>query len=437
MKLTNFFRLDRRGAVAVWVAVAAPALMMTGGLGLEASAWAVAKARAVVAADAAANAGAVVYGTTTNAQTATTAAVNIAEVNGITGSASRTYTSASKTLTDGNAVAVVGPGVTSATRTAVTATVSIVVPNSFSALFNSNSAGQTITASSVAEVWSSAGSGSTGACILALDTAAQYAIKADNMGVLTASNCSIWANSNNASAMYLNSGTISGTTVGAVGGITKSNSGSNTFAPWPASAFSSAQTDPYAAMVMPTPASTTCHAAPITSWQSSTRQQTPGYYCGNTTFGGNGVADQFAPGIYYINNGSLTFNNATILPSPGVTFVMMGSSPGGISYTNYSNTITEMSAPLTGPTAGLLFWQACASSGTSPANTMAGGSSLSFSGGIYLPCGALNVSNNIRLNTASGTTMRVVAKTIYAAGSAQINAAAVSVPGAPQVALVQ
>jgi hypothetical protein len=33
--------------------------------------------------------------------------------------------------------------------------------------------------------------------------------------------------------------------------------------------------------------------------------------------------------------------------------------------------------------------------------------------------------------------MRVVAKTIYAAGSAQINAAAQAMPGAAQIALVQ
>lgn len=438
MFLTDFFRKDRRGAVALWVAVAAPPLMMSAGLGLEASAWAVAKVQATVAADAAANAGAMVYGSANNAQTAVNAAANIAELNGIAGSASRTYVSGTKTLTDGNASASVGPGVTNASHTAITVTVKKVVPNSFSALFGT-SGNQVISATSVAEVWTSAGSGSTGACILALSSNATYAVKADNMGVLTASNCSIWSNSSATVSMYLNSGTISGTTVGAVGGISKSNSGSNTFAPWPASPYSAAQSDPYASQVasITLPTTYACHATPSTAWAPSTRQQTPGVYCGNTTFGGNGVADQFAPGVYYILNGNLTFNNATINPSPGVSFVLLGSSPGAISYTNYSNTVTQMSAPSTGTTAGLLFYQACPSSGSAPANTMAGGSTLSLTGGIYMPCGALNVSNNIRLNTASGGTMRVVANTIYAAGSAQINSAAVSPPGAPQVALVQ
>lgn len=444
MRITKFFRRvstlrkDRRGSVAIWVAVAAPTLMMTAGLGLEASAWAVAKMQATVAADAAANAGALVYGSSSNAQTAANSAANVAEMNGIAGAASRSYVSGTQTLTDGNATAKVGPGVTSASRTAVTVTVKKVVPNSFSALFGTPGS-ETISATSVAEVWSSAGSASTGACILALAGSTTYAVKADNMGVLTASNCSIWANSNASVAVYLNSGTISAPTVGAVGGISKSNSGSNTFSPWPASPYSAAQTDPYAtqAASIALPASYTCHSAPITAWQSTTRQQTPGVYCGNTTFGGNGTADYFAPGIYYIVNGNLTFNNATIQPATGVSFVLLGSSPGAISYTNYSNTITQMSAPSSGTTAGILFYQGCSSTGTAPNNTMAGGSNLSLTGGIYMPCGALNVSNNIRLNAASGATMRVVAKTIYAAGSAQINTAAVTPAGAPQVALVQ
>jgi Flp pilus assembly protein TadG len=436
MKLTNFFRRDRRAAVALWVAIAAPPMMMTTGMGIEAGSWAVAKVRATIAADAASAAGARAYAASGSAATAAGVAANVAELNGIVGAANRTWSSTSKTMVDGHATVAIGAGITNASHTAITVTVTRVVPNSFSGLWHSG-ANQNITATSVAETWAGTGSSGSGACILALSTSASNAIKADNMGVLTAPGCSIWANSNAATAVYLNSGTISATTVGAVGGISKSNSGSNTFAPWPASPYGSAQTNPYAAMTLPSPGAYTCHSAPITSWQSSTRQQTPGVYCGNTTFGGNGVADQFAPGIYYILNGSLTFNNATLLPATGISFVLIGTNPGAISYTNYSNTVTQFSAPSTGPTANILFWQGCSSSGTAPDNTMAGGSTLALTGGIYMPCGALNVSNNIRLNAATGATMRVVAKTIYAAGSAQINAAAQAVAGAAQIALVK
>ncbi len=436
MKLTNFFRHDRRAAVALWVAISMPPLMMTTGLGYETGSWAVAKVRATIAADAAAAAGARAYAAGSNAATAAGVAANVAEANGISGTASRVWTSSSNTLANGNATVTLGAGVTSSTRTAITVTATRVVPNSFSSLWQ-GATEQRISATSVAEAWTGTGSAGSGACILALSPSASNAIKADNMGVLTAPGCSIWANSNAATAVYLNSGTISAATVGAVGGIAKSNSGSNTFAPWPASPYGTAQADPYASMTLPSPGAYTCHTAPNTGWAATTRQQTPGVYCGNTTFGGNGVADQFAPGIYYVMNGSLTFNNGTFLPATGVSFVLIGTNPGAFSYTNYSNTVTQLAAPSSGPTANILFWQGCTAGGTAPDNTMAGGSTLALTGGIYLPCGALNVSNNIRLNAASGATMRVVAKTIYAAGSAQINAAAQAMAGAAQIALVR
>ncbi|MBN8893079.1 MAG: hypothetical protein BGP12_11775 [Rhodospirillales bacterium 70-18] len=436
MKFGRQFGRNRRGSIALWVAVSAPALMMTTGLGLEVGTWAVTKTELTVAADAAASAGAIAYGKTASAQTAAGTAANVAELNGVAGAATRQWASSTQTLTDGSMTAKVGTGITNSSRTAVTVTVSRTLPASFSG-FLLDSSSRTITVSSVAEVWSGTATSGSGACVLALDGSATNAVKADNMGVITATGCSVYANSNASTAIYLNSGTIKGDTVGAVGGIAKSNSGSNTFSPWPASPYGSAQANPFAAMATPSPGTYSCHAAPVTSWQSTTRQQTPGVYCGNTTFGGNGVADNFAPGIYYVMNGNLTFNNATIQPATGVSFVLIGSNPGYINYTNYSNTVTQFTAPTTGPTAGIVFWQGCTTTGTAPANTMGGGSTLAISGSFYTPCGALNVANNIRLNAASGATMRVVAKTIYAAGSAQINAAAQAVASAAQVALVQ
>lgn len=436
MNITKIFRHDRRAVVALWVAVAAPAVMMTTGLGVEASSWALAKVQATVAAAAAAAAGARAYAANGNAATAAGVAANVAEANGISGTASRTWTNSSQTLANGNATVTVGHGVTNAGHTAVTVTVTRVVQNSFSSLWRAPSE-QRISATSVAETWPGTNAAGTGACILALSESASNAILADNLGVLTAPGCSIWANSNASTAVYLNSGTISAATVGAVGGISQSNSGSNTFAPWPGSPYSAAQTNPYAEMTLPSPGLYLCHFAPYTGWAPTARVQTPGVYCGNTTFGGNGVADQFLPGIYYVMNGNLTFNNATLLPATGVSFVLIGSNPGAISYTNYSNTVTQLSAPSSGPTANILLWQGCSTSGTAPTNTMAGGSTLALTGGIYMPCGALNVSNNIRLNAATGATMRVVAKTIYAAGSAQINAAAQAAPGEAQVAVVR
>ena len=161
-------------------------------------------------------------------------------------------------------------------------------------------------------------------------------------------------------------------------------------------------------------------------------------FCGNTTIGGNGTTDTFAAGIYYVVNGNLIFNNANVTQASNVTFVLTGSNPGSVQWTNYSNTV-QMTAPTTGSTAGIVFWQTCPASGSAPANTMTGGSTLNLAGAFYAPCGALQVSGNMNLGTVSGQSMSVVADTIYASGSASINATttASSTGAAVNVSLVQ
>jgi hypothetical protein len=343
---------------------------------------------------------------------------------------------------------------------------------------------RTVTASSTAEVWTpSGGGGGGGACVLATNPSAAAAIKVDNMGRIQTAGCAIHANSTAAgtganAAIYLNSGTLSGSALSTPGKVCLSNSGSNTVSPAiggsgarcisPASAV---QADPFAALPVPQPTQSGCSVnstygvcciPPITgtvsgtastatnvvnksytAWQATPRTFNPangGVFCGNTTIGGNGTADQFAPGVYYVVNGNLTFNNSNVTMADGVSFVLIGKNggnPGAISWTNYSNTYA-MSAPASGPTAGILFWQTCKSDGTAPKNAMAGGSTLSMNGSFYAKCGLLELTNNIQMNAAAGGTMRVVANTIYAAGSAGINAnAPAAAPAAASVALVR
>ena len=126
------------------------------------------------------------------------------------------------------------------------------------------------------------------------------------------------------------------------------------------------------------------------------------------------------------------FNNADITSASGVTFVLTGSNPGSFQWTNYSNTYT-LTAPTSGPTAGILVWQGCSGSGTAPANTMNGGSTLQISGSFYAPCGALDLNNNAQLTTVGGKSTSVIANTIYATGSAGISVSGGSTGGSAQL----
>lgn len=271
-------------------------------------------------------------------------------------------------------------------------------------------------------------------CVLALNTSAAKAIDVDNMGSIRASGCGIFADSSASNAIYLNSGTISGQTIGTVGGFSKSNSGSNTVNPSAPSTGDAPVSNPFASLSMPTAGACNYTNASFTAWQATPYNftQSQNVFCGNTTIGGNGSTDTFAPGIYYVVNGNLVFNNADITSASGVTFVLTGSNPGSFQWTNYSNTYT-LTAPTSGPTAGILVWQGCSSGGTAPANTMNGGSTLQISGAFYAPCGALDLNNNAQIITVSGKSTSVIANTIYATGSAGISVAGSSSGGSAQL----
>jgi len=416
------FWRNRRGVAGVWFAVALPSMILAATIGINVSEWMLAAGELQAVADVAAQGGAMQYGSTANAQDAAVYAASLAEANGVTGASSRSWNSSTNTLTDSNITVQIAAGPVVAAHTGVYVTVKRSIAIAFP-IAGSSITTHTQTATAVAEEWK----GTPPACIVALSSTASEAVRADNMGVIDATGCGIASNSNASNAVYLNSGTISGSSVSAVGGIVVSNSGSNTFSPSPGTSGAAATADPLSTMTAPTPGACSYNNASFTAWQSGPYAftQSANVFCGNTTIGGNSTTDTFAPGIYYFVNGNITFNNANITLATGVTFVVTstpGNNPGALSWTNYSNTI-NISAPTTGATAGVVFWQTCPSGGGSaPANTMAGGSTLDLSGAFYAPCGALNISNNVQMDTASGGSLSVIASTIYASGSAGINA---------------
>jgi Putative Flp pilus-assembly TadE/G-like len=400
---------SRRGAVSVMVAVMAPSLIAVAALVLDGGVWLIERARLQIAADAAANgAGYLLLDSSlqtqsSSSQTAAFQSVALAEANGA-------------------AAALIG---------------TLVTPIAVSVASSWTSVGVTLTSradSFLAEAiglsgptlvaTASAGLTPAAACVLALNTSAADAIDVNNMGSIRATGCGIVADSTSSSAIYLNSGTISGQTIAAVGGFSESNSGSNTVSPASPTSGASPVANPYASLSPPVAGACDYTNASFTAWQSGPYSftQSKNVFCGNTTIGGNSTTDTFAPGVYYVVNGNLVFNNADVTQAQGVTFVLSGSSPGSFQWTNYSGSY-QMSAPTSGATAGILVWQECPSSGSAPANSMAGGSTLQISGSFYAPCGALQISNNAQLTTASGGSMSVIVNTISAVGSAGISAA--------------
>ena len=415
---------DSRAVVGVFAAVMMPVMLGTAALVIDAGVWSVSQTRLQYAADAAAVAtgylltNGTMKGQSVSASLPTFQAVALAQV-----------TDATQGRLAGTLVTPVGVLIASDYSN-----VKVTLTSTGSTFFAGSIgfAAPTLTATATASL------GSTPACVLALSATSAQAMKVDNAGTIQATNCGIFSNSTAADAIWLDSGTISGATVGARGGVAKSNSGSNTFVPAVPTSYAATVPDPFGARIAPSPGACEYNNKKYDSYSASPHTPPPGVYCGDTVFGGNGSTFRFAPGIYYIVNGFLKFDNAAITLAADVAFVVTGATPGRIDWTNYSNTSIPFTARTTGPTAGIVFWQTCPQNPGTIISTFAGGSTLEVSGAIYAPCGDLRLSNNAQINAPSNGSMSIVASRIYTAGSAGIRARGASgVSNANTAALTQ
>lgn len=406
------------------VGLSLPALLGFGALAIDAGVWYLERSRLQFAADAAAMGASHLLGT--NPDQASLQAAALQAVQDATGG----------TL----AGTVVTPVLVSATASSVSVTVQSKADGFFASILGGV----------VPMLTASAMAGSIPkSCIFTTTSTITDAIEVDNDSSgqgLIASNCGIFSNSSANPAIYLNSGEMHGTSVGAVGTVQQSNSGSNNLTPNPPSSDSAPQTDSFAGKTPPTPGA--CNTGTnFTSYQSTPYQfgSTNNVFCGNTVIGGNGSSDHFAEGIYYVVGGNLTFNNANVTFDPGVTFVLTYNSTypnvGGFQWTNYSGSYA-LTAPTTGPTAGIAIWQVPPSGGCSmsspsnPLNYFNGGSTLVMNGAFYAPCGEVDLSNGSHLGTASDGSMSVTAQKIHVFGGSTISAGSNTPPGGGAVAVL-
>lgn len=155
--------------------------------------------------------------------------------------------------------------------------------------------------------------------------------------------------------------------------------------------------DPLAYLTQPTVGS--CSAFPSTSTVN------PGTYCSISISGNKTV--NFNPGTYITTGGMSVTGNVTINGTGGVTIYV---DSGGVSFAG--NTNLNLTAPTTGPNAGILFWQ-------NPADTngasMLGNNTSNLTGALYFPKAQLDMGGN----NDSGYTI-IVADTIRWHGNANI-----------------
>lgn len=288
------------------------------------------------------------------------------------------------------------------------------IPQFFSAVFG-NSMGQVSSQATAAIVGNPANP-----CVYVMDPSANNAFSISGSASVTVS-CGIQVNSSSLQAMVASgSARVSAAAVEVHGNFI--TSGSATISPPPVIG-ADPVTDPFAGVAAPT-----ASVCDFTDWSvngGGTAALNPGVYCNGIKVTGSSTAT-FNPGVYVLRGGGLQVSGGSNLSGNGVTFY----NTGGGAYSYQAISITggghlTLSAPTSGPYAGLLFFQdrSIVSSAT---NSISGGSIGQFTGVLYFPTTPLSYSGGSGTNWTYTT---ILAKTVTFSGNAYFHNYAVLLGG--------
>jgi Flp pilus assembly protein TadG len=380
------FRRDRRGVVAVFVALMMPVIAGFATLSIDMGYLLQAKSQLQAAADAAAlGAASALDGTSSGESSATSRALALATSN--------SPKSAGTVLTAGDVV-FGNWSTTTSTFTAagsptnavrVTARRSTANGNAVNLFFSKllNVSTKDVTATATALQSTSGG----GACILATDPSASAAIQVS--GTVTISmDCGIASQSTHATQSVKFNGTVNVdvTSICVAGGT--QTSGTVTFLNATPSDGCTPPTDPLSSLTAPDEADDACDQTNFTiSSSGGTHSLTPGVYCKGITISGSGNTINFAAGTYILKGGGLKVSGgANTLNGTGVFFYNTETTGSAVDDIDFSGSGTvNLSAPTSGTYAGVLFMMDPAITSGSKKFKVAGTVTANMDGVVYFP----------------------------------------------------
>lgn len=251
----------------------------------------------------------------------------------------------------------------------------------------------------------------TSGCVLALDATASNAASLGGSTNVSLNNCSLYSDSNSSSAASVTgSATLSALSVGAVG--TVSISSSNVVVTDGIASHLPSISNPYSDVEVPYYGGCTETNLNV----KATLTIDPGVYCNGLSVNA-GANLTMNPGVYYVDRGSFSVNGGAIVSGQGVTLVFTSSTGNNwADLTINGNAIVNLTAPLAGPTAGLvIFGDPKAPIGTS--FKFNGGADQVFGGAIYVPTGAVSYSGGAATST---NCTQIIGDTVTFAGNANV-----------------
>ena len=249
-----------------------------------------------------------------------------------------------------------------------------------------------------------------GACLLALNGTASGAISLQGVSTVTLTGCDAFSNSSSTSAISAGgSSKLSVNKALAVGSIPVDANITTTAGP-PKGGQNLAP-DPYASK------SFESFNGCKQSYTGGNVTLQPGVYCNGISLTA-GAKVSMAPGVYYLDSSDLKVAGNATLTGAGVTIVFTSSK--GKNYGSASiasNAIINLSAPTSGPTAGIvLFGDRAMPAGTS--FKLTGGGTQQWTGAIYLPQGDLTYAGGA--SGGAGCT-QIIANTVTFTGTSNLS----------------
>jgi Flp pilus assembly protein TadG len=384
---------DRSGAYAIMMALSLPVLIGLMGLGTDYGIWTYSHQQMQAATDAAAVTGAAAY-------TSGGSAPVVAQVNAIT-------TSYGFTPGQAGVVVTVNRPPTKGSYAGNASAVEVIAQQPSNLLFAAFWLNDAPLISTRSVAMANAANG----CVLALDPTAKAAVSAQGTTQVTLNNCSLISDSASTTAVSAGgSAQVQALSVDAVGGISGLAGISTTQGTVTGI---SPIADPFADVQMPSFSGCASHNLKV----KTTTTISPGVYCGGISVNA-GASLTLSPGIYFIDQGSLTVNGGGTLIGHGVTIIFTSSSGSNYATASFSGGATvDLSPPTSGTTAGIvLFGDRGMPVGT--AFNFNGGASQSLTGSVYLPKAALTYAGG---SNATNACIKIVADTITFTGNSNLS----------------
>jgi Putative Flp pilus-assembly TadE/G-like len=381
----SHFHADAVGNTAVMFALTAPILLGGVGLATDAGLWESAHRKLQDAADSAAISAVVGFQAGVDVTTqADAVAASYNFVNGVSGTTVTAHWPPQSGAYTGNKSAV-----------------EVIVSQPQARLFSSIFGGQKVNDHGRAVALQTGN-----ACVLALDQAAAGAVSAQGSVGVNANNCNIYSDSNSSSSVNAGgSATISARQIGAVGAFSGQSSMTTTNGFYHGGVL----TDPYA-YVTP-PSFSGCDQNNFTA--KSTVTIYPGVYCGGMKLNANANVT-LSPGIYFIDQGSLSVNGSATLSGAGVTIIFTSSTGSNYATASINGGATvNLTAPSSGPTAGIVLF----GDRNMPVGTtfgLEGGANQALNGVTYFQKGAVSFAGGA--STFNGCS-QIVADTVTFVGN--------------------